>query len=995
MQGNTFDEGDYIWEVGLFDPSPVPSIPNWNRYLTLVGNAANWFVPKYDLMPTPTAIQSLSFAAREQLLYRDFDVQCRDYVYVTSTILPATKRYRVLLGAWRDCNAGNCPALTSFGTQLPPLGGFFGGGSSDVDSWYYFSREVDAATSTPPVSAEDCRFRAKAKPLPVFDRCEDNYDTLDEVTGTNALPGSKSMAILLFTNTTESPVNSPKDLLRDNTDALCNNYVPPDYSTPAPPPPPATTGTTGAFATTGTTGGFGLTTGTTGTTGAAMAPDEYYEAPVYTESFARRSLLEFPTPSYYPNNSIINSSNPCAYIRTLLMSDLETEGTKFLLGKEYALCQFSNMATRVIDILLGGGPDDRYIHPLFFSDGVIHYVTIINATRAVLMAASYNGKYMGEYVKNHTNVTIPENSTLLETWQTNATSWKDYAAQRNVTDPLSVRIGSIWTSATRLFLWFDYNGVSGSIPSMFKAFLGGLRWSLRTKSTDYDTYFAMRHLPRYNDSSLPPVISDAGWDSITAFFNFNWYDTSERVANYDNLTLVANSFDNLNLYIQMTSYSAISNRFIANPSTALGRIDGLSAMTMPRRAGVGFGSGSPCNPLDDSCFKCALVKNTLGTIIELVLNTVEDLMDNKRFNLNIHEVDVTYDNTFFLESDARACSGDIEPIGKFDNWIIDGLMDILTNVTGTDVGISIARIRCFLTNTDETDRDSVFLYLNKLVTCDPLTDGSAHRGRGGFGLENALLWVSIGMAAFYLISKLAVPLLPVFWITISVWALLVLFIAYWWSPACGASLVALATGFTWAIPFTGIVLPDRLPSDIYLWIYYLFPKDCTHYPSGVLDDPTCSDLGRTFPNCFADPDLRFDIFGTRHMAFLVTKYLPVLKTIFDNTVFPLFGSISPAFDYSQAFDGMDALVISPRGQYCFGLIPSHGFSVPRAWPLLIGIPQLLLLTSVVTVFAFLALALAYGIYLLGNLLTDLLSNVLIVASKRDRNWRTVFNPATE
>ena len=978
MQGNNFPPAATVtWEISP-NPDPTPIGKNWNRYRSLVGSPSNWFFPEYDLFPTPSAVGSTSFALREQLLYRDYDVQCRQLEYdtvTTSTGFPPvfTVTGRIVTGAWQDCALGNCPALTSFGVQSPSLFQF--------GQFLYFTNEFDTANLAGSLTVEDCRFRARPFTTvpPIFDNADpltqaSDIEKLDQVSGKTVNLEFKTMLIAFPTNTTYSPINSPKDLLRDNTDGRCSNYVPPDYSTPV----PVTT----------------TTTGTTGTTGMAMSPDEYYEVPVYSESDVLDSSGDvqvvrrgaFPNPAYYPNTTVFNETDPCAYIKYLLTKGGESEGTRFLLGKEYMFCKFSGMAARVFDVILGAGKNDRYIHPLWLSDGVIHYLTIWKMTKAIGMSISYNTRYSGEFILNNTNASYASNSTLAQKWAPNATSWTDYASQRNVNDPLSLRIGSLITKTYRMMLWLDFNKVK-RLPTVFRTIFTGIRYSLASADREYAALSEQRYLPAYNGSELPPTVTDEGWEAIQSLFNFSWFEASQRAANYDNLTRVSDAFTNLNQYMAMTTYAAVSRRFNTNPSSTLHGVTSLAVMSDPMER-AGSGGAAFCDPTDDACFKCAIVKNSLTTIIELVLNTVEDLSDDKRFTLDIWNVDLTRPNTFFQPGDFKKCSGsNVSPINTADSVILETIFNVTDLVTGSDIRLLLGRIRCHVTNTDEDDIDSPVAWLNKFVTCDPLTDGSASRGRAGLGLENAILYVTVAVVAFFLISRLLIPL-PTFWISIALWALLVIFVAYWWSPACGASLFALATGNTWAIPFTGLVLPDALPDDLFMWLYNLFPKNCTRYPSGLLEDDTCNDSGRQFPDCFKD--YGFDLFGTKHVAFLVSKYFPFLRTIFEGSVFPLLGAISPAFDYSSAFNDIDVLLDTPVGDYCLGLAPST-FSILRAWPLLVGLPQLALLSGIAIALGLLYFAFALGIYYFANIIADVLINAGILISKRDRNWRLVWS----
>ena len=613
-----------------------------------------------------------------------------------------------------------------------------------------------------------------------------------------------------------------------------------------------------------------------------MAPDEYFEGPV----LQTRGLLSTLS------NEFENTSHPCHLIYDIIMEDNSSRAINYLMRKELKVCQFSNGLAHSVDSLLMWNSHIngyRLVHPHTFYDSVVGWSTFMNVTRGIAMSFSYVGYVFTEYAfannTNNTNMTSGVNT------------WHEYAALNRVYDPLSIRIGEFITLLAKIVVAHDYQG--RPVPKglgLFSMFLTGAKY-LSIKNTNYTGMFPNR---TSSTSLNPPVFSDYGWSWITNLFTFQWSNVTQ---DYTLAIQKQQKLTNMRAFLQSVNPSMNTSSDLVQASL----------------------NGEVCDPRDRSCLDCEIVVGSVETIIEVILNCVQDLTNTKRFNLDISKVDLERDNTFLQANDTLKCLS--PPLVENENFILTGFLDFL-DLFGLDSRYWLARTKCYLTNFDDEDPHSFLFYINKLTTCDPVYDVSAHRGRSGAGLKNAFIYVTLGIIVLFALSSLCLPIIPTFWISLLVWFLLTLFVAYWWSPMC----------FFPMPPIPIPTLPDALADDLYTELRDMIPVNCTSYHPDVTQ-PECQTFGRTFVDC---RDYGFDYAGGRHLAYFLYSIDPELPQSIRDTSIPFLSSLMESPYYDQAFSDVASIHGTPIGEFCYGI---NEMSILHSLPLLTAIVQFFLIST--------------------------------------------------
>jgi hypothetical protein len=605
---------------------------------------------------------------------------------------------------------------------------------------------------------------------------------------------------------------------------------------------------------------------------------------------------------------------------------------------------------------------------------------------------------------------LAANVSLDNLTMTDAQSWPEYAAANNITSALALRIGELIAGLTNLTIAHVDQDVP--VPAglgMFRAYLSIWQNYIKTRYTARNT----TSVPQNNTSNTTttvPIISETGWSWLTNLFTLNWFAPLQlegEFPNYENASLTRLRTANLANYMTQAVYSQIAARTTGAYATnhSLGGLtvtmsalnsesttstwNGGLVVNSARRGVGGFGGRSElCDPRDEGCINCALVTDSMNLFIEIVLDCVEDLTNSKRFNFDITEIDLSRDNTFLQPDDKLACA-DAPPLQA--HWSVAWLLDIMQGIGSWfgefDLYASLGRAKCHLSNDDYTDPHSPLFYGHKLITCDPVTDGPSHRGRAGAGLWTAVLWVSLAFGVLALLGVFVLPINPlVIFFTVQVWLLMVLFVAYWWSPMCILPMP----------PIPVPVIPDALPSDLYMVIHDSVPEDCRSY--GNIFDPNdgnsslCNNEGRVFPDCtdsWHGLDLNFDPLGTRHMAYLLQSISPALVTFIRETSFPAVAWIVQLPLYDVAFTGIEDIHGTDVGEYCFGVAP---LSLWRLWPLIVGILQFFLLFGMVVLLLLPVILLAVVAFMSAGVIVSALSVLFAAIARKDINWDRFYIP---
>jgi hypothetical protein len=653
-----------------------------------------------------------------------------------------------------------------------------------------------------------------------------------------------------------------------------------------------------------------------------MAPDEYYEAPVYRA----RDLLSLPSSEFE------NTSHPCHEIYDIMMEDNSSRAINYLLKKDFRLCQFSNGFAHTIDAALMWNSHirgQRLVHPHIVYDPIVGWSTFMNVTRGIAMSFSYVGYVFTEYAfANHTNAT---NMT------SGVDTWHEYALLNRVYDPLSIRIGDFITLLAKIVVAHDHQG--RPVPrglGIFSMFLSAAKYTA-IKNENYTDMYPERYK---TSTTNPPLFSDEGWTWLYNTFTFQWANVSQdyslSLSKLDKIHNMQAFMHNVNPLYNDTTLTASLN-------------------------------GDICDPRDRSCLDCEIVIGSTETIIEVIMNCIHDLTNSKRFNLNISKVDLTRNNTFLQANDTLKCLS--PPDITEENFILTFILDFL-DLFGIDSRYWLARTQCYLTNFDEEDPHSIFFYAKKLVTCDPVYDVSASRGRAGAGIKSALIWVTVAIVGIYALSILCLPVIPTFWISLLVWFLLTMFVAYWWSPMC----------FFPMPPFPIPVLPDALLDDAYTELRDMIPVNCTSYHPDVAS-PTCQHLGRDFVDC---RDYEFDYAGARHLAYFLYSIDPDLPDSIRDTSIPFLSSLMQTDYYKTAFTDVGDVFGTPIGEYCYGV---SEFDVVHSLPLATATTQVFVLSTVAFSSVALIIVGLATIVFLAAFLVDLFAFVISFVSSQDINWR--------
>lgn len=785
----------------------------------------------------------------------------------------------------------------------------------------------------------DCRIQKKtlfgiprfdegvAYTIPFIDALMSDLDLMSGLAtdGNNRL----TMTILYGANTTF-------DLTRDNTDARCNTFRYPDY----PPPAPVTTGTTGS------TTGFVTTGGTTGTTGAVMSPDYVEEAPVYipgsdegsstlsSGTGSVRRLLSFSgIEAFNYEENPLNESHPCFMIYYYWKrAHNESDGLTFLLQERLDLCIISDSASYFFEALLlwdSRVEGKRLISPYILYSPIVGYSTTWNATKGAFHGFGYVGYYFQSYLKMKTSGV---NNTNF------AVSWNQYAAFNEVVDGLGYRIGSFIALFGQTVAAADWQNIK--LPGgmgIFDFIFGMATWS-ELRSQNYTFPVRANNMSQYD----APTISDSGWEWFNSWFNWtSSIDDEGFTSNGNNMTLALNY-----------------NRKLSNLKTYMSSVADGSKTEMTLAAH----GGGICDPTDRSCIDCELVVSTVEVLIEVVENCIEDLQNTKRFNLDPTQVDLTRNNTFILDTDALACT---DPTPLEETALLTFFLDIFDLVV--DSRYWAARISCYFTNFDDEDPHSTLLYGKKIFQCDPINDGSAHRGRGGIGLVPAILVVGGIYIGLILLSTCFLPVIPTNWVTFLVLYLAIILLAYWSSPACffGSPIIP--------IP----VIVDALPDDIYVELRKRVPVNCTEYHPDVAS-PVCDPAGRDFVDC---SDFGFDYTGARHLAYLLYAISPGLTDSLLTTSVPVLSSLMATDYYQTAFEDIEDVFGTPIGEYCVGV--SH-FNVRRIAPIFAALAQLLS----VGLIALSAVSLIIVLLFLAAALLEFLVNFSVFVTTTITRWGT-------
>jgi hypothetical protein len=763
----------------------------------------------------------------------------------------------------------------------------------------------------------DCRFRRNngnaffpvPKEDPYFDQGYPFFPFVEAGDGVSSR--GNSLALVYF-------LNGSIDLSRDVTGALCNTFIPEPALAPI-----------------------------------LIAPDEFIapmasrlrrvevasdtEAEVTSETSRRTLSLVLS------HEGIQNESHPCYEIYDLMQLDNSSRQINFLLKERMDSCLLSNAAAHALDSLLMHNSrvaGYRLTHPHFTYKSAVGWSTLFNVTRGIAMALSYNGYLLTEYVYAKDNTTMPANMT------SGYSSWPEYAAANRVTDPLSLRIGSFFTLFTQISLAHDHQGVPqprglgfiGSLISMAK-------FAVRTSGNS-----TMTLATRYTNGTdnMPPLFSEYGWSAINNFVTLNWM-SGNGSSNYTEAALRIQKIKSLSTYTSAVAQTGLIQR-------------GLST-----EQAINF--DELCDPRDRSCIDCELVVGSVETFVEVLLNCVEDMQDDRRFQLDIDRVILARTNTFIQANDTLKCKN--PPLMEGDtNFLLDFLLDVTDMIVDrtsynftdfvetrtaidpkwSDIGFArywTKRIQCYATNFDEEDPHSIVMHLKKLRSCDPVTDNSAGRGRAGLPLRTAFLWVTGGAIVLFLAASLCLPSVAFNWVTLIVYIHLILWATYWWSPSCAVPLPPVP------IP----TYPDGLMDDLYVELRELIPRNCAEYHEDVASGP-CSIEGRTFVDC---SDYGFDFGGARHLAYALAYLDPATPSAIRDTSVPFLSSLMETPYFSEAFTGIEDIHQTPIGDYCFGF-PSLS---PRKFVPLLGAVLMATLLA--------GLALSFLSLILGGLITLFLS----------------------
>lgn len=743
----------------------------------------------------------------------------------------------------------------------------------------------------------DCRIQKKTSlGIPRFDEgiaydipaVDAHMSELDDMTGlVTDIFDRPTMTILYGINTTF-------DLTRDNTNGRCNTFRYPDY----PPPAPVTTGTTG------TTGGGTTGSATTGTTGGVMAPMMVENAPVYgseSDSTAlstgagRRRLLFFEGIDLFDyDKQAMNESHPCFMIFFHLQrAQNESDGLVFLLHERFQLCIFSNAVSYAIEAMLmwdSTAEGTRLVSPYVLYSPIVGASTAWNASRGIWNGFGYVGYYYQSYIKMKVENTSSENFAI---------SWNQYASFNGVTDGLGYRIGSFISIFGQMLAAFDWQKiVAPGGTGIFSFILGTAKWS-DLRSQNY-TFPERINMTQYE----APVVSDSGWEWFNAWFNWTSSTNSEGITEGGaNLTLA------LEYNRKLTNLKNFMYTRGGDPALLTGDEIMLSA------------TGSPCDPTDRSCVDCEIVVSTIEVLVEVVENCIEDLQNTKRFNLDPTKVDLTRNNTFIQDGDILGCT-DPEPLEE--TFLLTAVLDFIDLFAPENRSrYWVSRLACYATNWDLDDLHSTLFYGRKIFQCDPINDGSAHRGRAGIGLLNAILVVGGIYLGLIILSAWFLPVIPTNWISILIVYLAINLLAYWSSPMCffGSPLAP--------IP----VIVDAIFDDSYVLLREAVPTNCSSYHPDITTSE-CNDLGRDFIDC---KDYGFDATGARHMAYILEAITPGFTQTLLETSVPIASSIFGTEYYQTAFKDISSVYGTPIGEFCTGLKP---YNVRRFAPTFGGVTQL-------------------------------------------------------
>ena len=640
------------------------------------------------------------------------------------------------------------------------------------------------------------------------------------------------------------------------------------------------------------------------------APDVYVARRLLSFDDEPLGMLEAALAFQQAAPVLINdTAHPCYEVYALKVMDNSSAQMNYVLDSFMKDCLRSNFWAYFLEgtFLLHNSAVAGYriIDPHFLFKGEVWDRTWMNFGRGIVKGFAYSS-HIYKLNANNTNAT---NATF--------PTWADFAYDNNVRDRLGLRVGGFTAMLGQMTLVHDLLGLR--IPTglgVFSSMLSVSKWKAGTQVNG-------TRVRRIANETNPPLFSDLGWEMWENFVTFNWMNGTENM-NFTESGLRVQRLRALQNFTSDVATSALIARGMLPATHALRR--------------------NACDPRDRSCLDCELVVGSAETFVDLVLNTVEDMKNSKRFTINIEEVDLTRTNTFLQPGDALACR-DPEPV-DIDNFFVTTIFNITDYLAGQGEGFArhwMGRFVCYATNFDREDPHSVFLYLEKFRSCDPINDGSASRGRAGVGLRTATIAVTIGLLVILFIASFCVPL-PTAWITVSIWLSLVGMAAYWWSPAC---LVGRP-------PIILPVLPDALADDLYVELRNLIPRNCTQYDESVAWPAGCPLEGRTFVDC---KEYGFDYLGGKHLAYMLYSINETWPEAIRDTSVPVLSSIMQTPYYNTSFSDLKKVHGTPIGKFCFGLEP---LSPAKLVPLVFAILQASLATSLLFIplaFAFLALAL--------------------------------------
>jgi hypothetical protein len=637
------------------------------------------------------------------------------------------------------------------------------------------------------------------------------------------------------------------------------------------------------------------------------APDVYVARRLLSFDDEPLGMLEAALAFQQAAPVLINdTAHPCYEVYALKVMDNSSAQMNYVLDSFMKDCLRSNFWAYFLEgtFLLHNSAVAGYriIDPHFLFKGEVWDRTWMNFGRGIIRGFAYSS-HIYKLSTNNTNATLP--------------TWAEFAYDNNVRDRLGLRVGGFTAMLGQMTLVHDLLGLR--IPTglgVFGSMLSVSRWQASTQTNG-------TRVRRIANETNPPLFSDLGWEMWENFVTFNWMNGTENM-NFTESSLRVQRLRALQNFTSDVATSALIARGMLPATQALRR--------------------NSCDPRDRSCLDCELVVGSAETFVDLVLNTVEDMKNSKRFTINIEEVDLTRTNTFLQPGDALACR-DPEPV-DIDNFFVTAIFNITDYLAGQGEGFArhwMGRFVCYATNFNREDPHSVFLYLEKFRSCDPINDGSASRGRAGVGLRTAAIAVTIGLLVILFVASFCVPL-PTAWITVAIWLSLVGMAAYWWSPAC---LVGRP-------PIVLPVLPDALADDLYVELRNLVPRNCTQYDESVAWPAGCPIEGRTFVDC---KEYGFDYLGGKHLAYMLYSINETWPEAIRDTSVPVLSSIMQTPYYNTAFSDLKRVHGTPIGKFCFGLEP---LSPAKLFPLVFAILQASLSTSLLFVplaFAFLALAL--------------------------------------